>query len=175
MKKPKLYTSRPRAGSSSLPSRQPPPTSPPQPNPKSLSSHPWLSDERAQLSNRMDQVQNLSRQITEVTSQMEKWFHTFSKFSHMVQDRKVFNDFLSKMKSPTQSGGKEKQSGSGSPGTTFSPNSLKSGGGEGEAPSIPKPHSEDGDSLYDLINAPGMKTIVDQIMKNRSNRRKKKS
>lgn len=175
MKKPKLYTSRPPAEKSSPPSRQSR-FSPPPSNRQSLSSHPWLKSESAKTSS-FDRVEILSRKLTEVTSQMEKWFNTFSRLTNDTQDRKAINDFiaaLSKRKASTsrETGGSKGKSTSESPGSTIS---VGNGSNEDQSASgYPKPHSSDGDSLYDLINAPGMNKIVDHVMKNRQNRRRKR-
>ncbi|WP_170105399.1 hypothetical protein [Desmospora activa] len=109
---------------------------------------------------------------------MEKWLNSFAHLSHATQDRKALNDLIAALSqkknnsSSRSTGGSSGKSISDSPGSTVFVNNDNNDDKGSSA--FPKPHSNDGDSLYDLINAPGMNKIVDHVMKNRQSRRGKK-
>jgi hypothetical protein len=111
-----------------------------------------------------------------------------TKLSHAMEDKKALQEvigLIANMKSKADSNstnftGKiaaEKKENQPDKGETLHPNnrgsesSKSSGKGkEGGASDGHKPFSQDGDSLYDLINAPGMTKIVDNVMKVRQAR-----
>ncbi|PTX58277.1 hypothetical protein C8P63_11724 [Melghirimyces profundicolus] len=152
MKPPKLYTNR------RSPSRN-------QRSPRPAASSRNQTEESS-ISGRMEEIRNLSREITAATSKMEQWLAAMTNLSYALEDKNVLQDFianLSKMQLKTPSGSKAESS--------KPPASAPSKGKE-ESTSNPSPFSKDGDSLYDLINAPGMEKIVDKVMKNRRGRKK---
>lgn len=134
----------------------------------------------------MEEIRHLAREITAATSKMERWMEAMTKLSHAIEDKKALQEVIgtiAKMKSKANSNstdftGKiaaEKKDNNSGKSATPSPNSGGKGGsksspssGEGKgggAADGHKPFSQDGDSLYDLINAPGMTKIVDNVMK----------
>lgn len=138
-------------------------------------------------SRQIQEIRHLSQEITAATSKIERWMETMMRLSHAMEDKKGLQELietLSKIKSKVDSKSNdstEERKGndpdksatphSNSEGKTSSKSSKTSGGEkEGEAADGHKPFSQDGDSLYDLINAPGMTKIVDNVMKVRQTR-----
>lgn len=148
--------------------------------------------ERLSISRQMEEMRALSREITATTLKMEKWLEALTNLSNAIENKNMLRDVIGtrsewKPKPNSSSTGKTGNQAflrkKDSPPGDSKPTHPTSGGKEGAKPSSSstdgkgsppseghKPFSKDGDSLYDLINAPGMTTIVDNVMKTRKNR-----
>jgi len=122
--------------------------------------------ENISVSGRMDEIRNLSREIFSATSKMEKWLTAITNLSYALEDKKAFQKFLTSLSKMDLNPSDDDKKDSSNQSTASSPKKsshLSS-----------KPYSTDGESLYDLINSPGMAQMVDTIMKNRQANKKRK-
>ncbi|WP_141201624.1 hypothetical protein [Paludifilum halophilum] len=110
------------------------------------------------ISEGTENIRNISRRISSATSTMEQWVNAMTNLSHAAKDRKALNELISALS-------KVKLNNPPSKGSSSQPKS-KSGG---KTPS--KPYSQDGDSLYDLINSPTFPEIIDKVMKNKKKKK----
>ncbi|SMO62295.1 hypothetical protein [Melghirimyces algeriensis] len=129
-----------------------------------------FTSEEASITGRMEEIRNLSREISSASAKMEQWLAAMTNLSHAMKNEKVFEEFIqsiSKM-NPNSSGEQPSKS------PDSKRPSINNQKGDKENTSTPKPFSKDGDSLYDLINAPGMIKIVDQVLKNKKAKKRRK-
>lgn len=105
------------------------------------------------ISDRLAKLHLLAQQLSVTTSEVERWIKALNNLSSMVQDRKTLDDLISFLYNwqRDSKGGKQASSG----------NSAKNS----RHPPLPhRPVSRDGDSLYDIINAPNFTQIVEKVM-----------
>ncbi|MFC4076897.1 hypothetical protein [Salinithrix halophila] len=174
MKPPKLYTSRPK--------RKKP--SPRRIREKTIDPVPREEFVYSTLSQRVEEARHLSKTLESYASKMDQWLSALANLSYAMKDKTAFQEVmqaLSQLRSETSAkpspGGKK-----GSPGSQSGNSSSKLGANipnprsllpkwsppskkADPFPPYPKPHSRDGDSLYDLLNAPRFPELVDKVMK----------
>jgi hypothetical protein len=112
----------------------------------------------------MEKMNLLSKEISSMTSQMEQWIQALTNLSYAAKDRDLLRDVVSSLsKIQAKQGGKNTKS-TKSTGSDQSPPSEKSPPSKDENNSNYKPHSPDGDSLFDLLNSPSLENIVKHVM-----------
>jgi hypothetical protein len=103
----------------------------------------------------MEKMNLLTKEISLMTSQMEQWIQALTNLSYAVKDQDLLRDVISSLsKMQPKSDGKNPKP------TT----SQQSPPAKDENNSPYKPHSPDGDSLFDLLNAPSLEKIVKHVM-----------
>lgn len=147
-KPPKLYTSE-------IPPAQPP-----------SRSH-SVKPDTFRISERMEELRTLSKEITAATSKVEHWIRALTHLSQAVHDRGALQDVISALSQMKRSG----SAGNSKPGSSGSGSAS-----QGNNPPHPQgPHSKDGDSLYDIINSPNFTKIVEKVMEKKRKGQRKKS
>jgi hypothetical protein len=112
------------------------------------------------ISDRLAKLHLLAQQLSVTTSEMERWIKALNNLSSMVKDRKTLDDLISFLYNWQKESKGGKQASSNNP----TKNSR-------QPPQPHSPVSRDGDSLYDIINAPNFTQIVEKVMAKK--RRKK--
>lgn len=109
------------------------------------------------ISDRLEELHLLAQQLSMTTSEVERWIKAINNLSSMVKDRKNLDDLISFLYNWGAKSGKQ----AGNHPTKKS-----------RQKSLPHyPVSRDGDSLYDIINAPNFTQIVEKTLARK--RRKK--
>lgn len=134
----------------------------------------------------MEQIQQFSNQINSATSQVEQWINAITNLSKADWNRKSLQDLASALSNlklgnadqakikpvPPPSDKNDKKEQKAKADNPEKDQKAKSGNPEKDQKTTSfKPHSPDGDSLYDLINAPTFADIVDKVMKSRQRKR----
>lgn len=123
----------------------------------------------------MDQIQQFSNQINSATSQVEQWINAITNLSKTDWNRKSLQDLasaLSNLKLGNADQAKIKPVPPPSDKNNKKEQKAKADNPEKDQKTTSfKPHSPDGDSLYDLINAPTFADIVDKVMKSRQRKK----
>jgi hypothetical protein len=112
------------------------------------------------ISDRLEELHLLAQQLSTTTSEVERWIKAINNLSSMVQDRKNLNDLVSFLYNWQNKSKGGKQAGN---------NPTK------KSRQNPLPHhpiSRDGDSLYDIINAPNFTQIVEKVMARKKRRKR---
>jgi hypothetical protein len=129
----------------------------------------------------MEKMNLLSKEISSMTAQMEQWIQALTNLSYAVKDQDLLHDVIStlskmqpkpdrKKPKPTTSQQspqliKKPTTSQQSPQPIKKPTtSQQSPPSENENNSSYKPHSPDGDSLFDLLNSPSLENIVKHVM-----------
>ncbi|BCU82567.1 hypothetical protein JIR001_23500 [Polycladomyces abyssicola] len=116
----------------------------------------------------MEKMNLLTKEISLMTSQMEQWIQALTNLSYAVKDQDLLRDVISSLsKMQPKSDGKNPKptTSQQSPQPNKTPTtSQQSPPAKDENNSPYKPHSPDGDSLFDLLNAPSLEKIVKHVM-----------
>ncbi|MDN4593431.1 hypothetical protein [Polycladomyces subterraneus] len=109
----------------------------------------------------LEKMNLLSKEISSMTSQMEQWIQALNNLSFAVKDKDLLRDVISSLSKmqpkPDRKNPKPTTS-------QQSPPSQPSPPSKNENNSSYKPHSPDGDSLFDLLNSPSLENIVKHVM-----------
>lgn len=132
------------------------------------------SDNKRNLIQGMEKMNLLSKEISSMTSQMEQWIQALTNLSYAAKDRDLLRDVVSSLSKMQAKQGKKNTKSTASeqsPPSKPSPPSEQSPPSKNENNSSHKPHSRDGDSLFDLLNSPSLENIVKHVMEKKKKKR----
>ncbi|MGI6125573.1 MAG: hypothetical protein ACOYEF_01260 [Planifilum sp.] len=109
---------------------------------------------RPKISDRLEELHLLAQQLSMTTGEVERWIRAMNNLSSAFTDQKKLADLISYLSDWQK---KSESKGSKSTGTGHSRKKA-------EASAPHHPISRDGDSLYDIINAPNFTQIVEKVM-----------